>query len=382
MNKKYDVIICGCGLAGSAAGLSLARRGHSVAMLDRALFPRKKLCGGLLTWKSIKLLAVLFGEDVDSLTKSGAINFASDKYEIKTFSKTLVGGDLPFPFHFVDRTLFDDILLSHAIKAGAEVFQETKVISCDPVKGLVTCENGEVFQGDHIIGADGANSPVRGSFPDYDRQRFKRLMAPTIEISLAKKDYPKQVDHPELYVGFMDAGYGWVFPNKDKIVIGICGLKQDDANTSQIFDKYVDFLKIDRNAIPDLRGHPLPYGNYLDKPVHGVTLLAGDAGGFVEPLFGEGIFFAMCTGMYAGEAVADGIEKGTDPGPIYTRRIHTHIMPELKGSNFLRWTLFKVIKYIGTFALGWFIKSDTTRLAEMVHGIRSYSWLTRKHWDF
>ena len=382
MNKEYDVIICGCGLAGSAAGVSLARRGYSVAMLDRAHFPRKKLCGGLLTWKSVKLLAVLFGEDVDSLTKAGAINYAADEYAIRTFSKTLAGGKLPFPFHFVDRTVFDNILLTHATEAGAEVFQGMKVISCDTGKGIVTCENGEIFQGKYVIGADGANSPVRGSFPNYDRERFKRLMAPTIEIKLDKKDFPKPVEYPELYVGFMDAGYGWVFPNKDKVVIGICGLRQEGTNTSQLFKTYLEFLKVNPDVVSDRQGHPLPYGNYLDKPVHGVTLLTGDAGGFVEPLFGEGIFFAMCTGMYAGDAVAEGIENGTEPGPIYTNRIHSQIMPELKGSNFLRWALFKAMKYLGPFAVGWFIKSDTTRLAEMVHGVRSYSWLTRKHWDF
>lgn len=382
MNKQYDVIICGCGLAGSAAGLALARRGHSVAMLDRAEFPRKKLCGGLLTWKSVKLLATLFGEDVESLTEAGAINFASDKYAIKTFTKTLAGGDLPFPFHFVDRTVFDNILLNHAAQAGAEIFQSTKILSCDPDNGVVICENGDVFEGKYVIGADGANSRVRGSFPDLDRERFKRLMAPTIEITLDKKDYPKPVEYPELYVGFMNAGYGWVFPNKDKVIVGICGLREEKANTSRLFKDYLKFLQINQDVVFDLRGHPLPYGNYLDNPVHGVTLLAGDAGGFVEPLFGEGIFFAMCTGMYAGEAIADGIEKATDPCPIYTKRIHSQIMPELKGSNFLRWALFKAMKYLGTFSLGWFIRSDTKRLAEMVHGVRSYAWLTRKHWDF
>jgi len=382
MIKKYDVIICGGSLAGSAAGISLARRGHSVAILDRARFPRKKLCGGLLTWKSVKLLATLFGEDVDSLTKAGVINHASDHYAIRTFSKTLAEGGLPFPFHFVDRTLFDDLLLTRAYEAGAEVFQETKIVSCDPAGGIVTCENGDVFQGDHIIGADGANSVVRGSFPDYDRERFRELMAPTIEISLDKKDFPKAVEYPELYVGFIDAGYGWVFPNKDKVIVGICGLRQENSNTSQLFKLFLDFLQINPEVVSDLHGHPLPYGNYLEDPVHGVTMLAGDAGGFVEPLFGEGIFFAMCTGMYAGEAVADGIERETAPGPIYTKRLHSQIMPELKGSNFMRWALFKAMKWLGPFALGWFIRSDTTRLAEMVHGVRSYSWLTRKHWDF
>ncbi|MBI9078765.1 MAG: geranylgeranyl reductase family protein [Pseudodesulfovibrio sp.] len=382
MRKKFDVIICGCGLAGCAAGLSLARRGHSVAMLDRARFPRRKLCGGLLTWKSVKLLESLFGETPESLIQAGAINFISDKYAIRTFATTLASGDLSFPFHFVDRSVFDNHLLSSAVAAGAEVFQKMKVVSCDPVQGLVTCENGDVFQGDHVIGADGANSVVRGSFPNYSRERFKRFMAPTIEIALDRKDYPRSVEYPELYVGFMDAGYGWVFPNRNKIVLGICGLRQKDVNFSQLFESYLDFLKVDRDRVPDLHGHPLPYGNYLENPVHGVTLLAGDAGGFVEPLLGEGIFFALCTGMYAGEAVAQGIEKATAPGPIYTQRLFTHIMPELKGSDRLRWALFKGMKYLGPSSLGWFINLGSTRLSEMVHGIRSYSWLRKKHWDF
>lgn len=382
MSKEYNVIICGGSLAGSAAALSLARRGHSVAVLDRARFPRKKLCGGLLTWKSVKLLESLFGETPDSLIQAGAINFVSDHYAIRTFSSTLAQGTLPFPFHFTDRTIFDAHLLSLAAKAGAEVIEDTRVVNCDPINGVVTCKNGDTFHGDYVIGADGANSVVRRSFPNFDRERFRRLMAPTIEISIPAKDFPRPVDFPELYVGFLDAGYGWVFPNRDKVVLGICGLRQKDIKFSQLFEKYLDFLKVDSETISGLHGHPLPYGNYLDNPVHGVTLLAGDAGGFVEPLFGEGIFFALCTGMYAGEAVAEGLEKKTTPGPIYSRRLHTHIMPELTASDRLRWMLFKGMKYLGPMSLGLFINSGASRLAEMVHGMRSYSWLRRKKWDF
>lgn len=379
---QYDVIICGGSLAGSAAGLSLARRGHRVAILDRARFPRKKLCGGLLTWKSVTLLESLFGETVDSLTRAGAINFVSDHYAIRTFSKTLAEGQLGFPFHFVDRTVFDAHLLTLAQEAGAEIFQSTKVVHCDPVQGSVTCDNGDTFHGRHIIGADGANSIVRRSFPTIDQDRFRQFMAPTIEVSIDAKDFPRVVDFPELYVGFMDAGYGWVFPNRDAVVVGICGLRQKKVKFSQLFEDYLDFLKIDSRAVSALHGHPLPYGNYLANPVYGATLLAGDAGGFVEPLFGEGIFFALCTGMYAGEAVAESIEKKTAPGPLYSRRLHTVIMPELTASNRLRWALFKGMKYLGPLSLGLFINAGATQLAEMVHGMRSYSWLRKKKWDF
>lgn len=382
MGKQYDVIICGGGPAGATAGLTLARQGNSVAVLDRARFPRKKLCGGLLTWKSVKLLETVFGENVESLTSAGVINHVSDHYSIRSYTNILAEGDLSYPFHFVDRTLFDDHLLTRAKEAGAELFQEANIVSCDPEQGRVTLTNGDVFEGAHIIGADGANSLVRGTFPDYDRERFKRFMAPAIEISLDPSDFPRPVIHPELIVGFLDAGYGWVFPNRDRVIVGICGLRRGKVNFSQLFKSYLEFLKIDLAAAPDFHGHPLPYGNYLKNPVHGRTLLAGDAGGYVEPLFGEGIFFALCTGFYAGEAIAQGIAEKCAPGPIYTERLHRQIIPELKASDRLRWLLFTAMKYSGSRSLGLFVNAGSTPLAEMVHGIRSYSWLRKKRWDF
>ncbi|MGL1863464.1 MAG: geranylgeranyl reductase family protein [Pseudodesulfovibrio sp.] len=382
MSKRYDVIICGCGPTGATAGTVLAQRGYSVAMLDRAQFPRKKLCGGLLTWKSVKLLETVFGEDVDSLVQSGVINHVSNHYAIRSYVNTLAEGELPFPFHFVDRTVFDDHLLSRAKQAGAEVFEGAKIVSCDPVEGLVTLENGDVFEGEYIIGADGANSVIRNSFPNYDRKRFKEFMAPAIEISLSPSDFPRPVEFPELIVGFMDAGYGWVFPNRDRVVVGICGLRRNNVNFSKLFDSYLDYLKIDKTVVSDLHGHPLPYGNYLENPVYGKTLLAGDAGGFVEPLFGEGLFFAMATGLYASEAIADGLAKKCSAGPAYSQRVHQQIIPELKASNRLRWLLFKGMKLAGPRSLGLFVNAGAWKLAEMVHGIRSYSWLRKKRWDF
>ncbi|MBG0791798.1 MAG: geranylgeranyl reductase family protein [Desulfovibrionaceae bacterium] len=382
MTNEYDAIICGGGPAGSSAALSLARHGRSALVLDRARFPRTKLCGGLLTWKSTRLLATHFGLTPDDLIRAGVVNFVSDRFAIHTFSRTLAKGMLPFPFHFADRAGLDALLLDRAAEAGAVIEQATRVTGCDPKTGEVRCADGRRFRGRYVIGADGANSRVRAAIPTVDRERMHRYMAPAIEIALPPEDFPRPVDFPELYVGFLEAGYGWVFPNRDRVVLGICGLRRNKNDFSALFDEFLAFLGVDPGAVTDRKGHLLPYGNYLSNPAFGRTLLAGDAGGFVEPLFGEGIFYALCTGRYAGEAVADGVKTGTDPGPAYAARLGRYVLPELAASDRLRWLLFKGMGLFGPGGLAWFVGALEKPLAEMVHGMRSYRWLKKKEWDF
>jgi len=381
MTQRYDAIICGGGPAGSAAALALARRGHAVAVLDRARFPRPKLCGGLLTWKTVRLLESALGETVDSLVRAGAVIHRSAGYAIHTFDRKLAEGAVSFPFHFVNRAIFDEYLLRKAEAEGASVIEGVEVRSIDTRNGVVEASDGAKFTAAYIIGADGANSAARKAFTGVDRERMRRFMAPALEISLPASGF-RPVAVPELYVGFLDAGYGWIFPHGDTVVAGICGLRWDKGNFSGKFREYLRSAGIDPAAVGPFRGHPLPYGNYLEAPVQGRALLAGDAAGLVEPLFGEGIFFSLCSGWYAGEAVAHGLARRGDPGPVYLRRLHRQILPELRASDRLRWLLFRAMRHAGPGALSFLVNAAARPLAEMVHGMRSYAWLRKKRWDF
>jgi geranylgeranyl reductase family protein len=380
VEQRFDAVVVGCGPAGSAAGYVLASRGLSVALLDRAAFPRPKLCGGLLTWKTVRALETVFGLDADGLAGQGLLLGSTDRYGIFDRDRTLVAGRAPHPFRFVDRQRFDAHLLDLARTAGARVFERRSVTGCDANEGSVTTATGERFVGSYVIGADGATSVVRNAL-SFDKRVWRRNLAAAVEVALSPADLPITVDHPMLYVGFVNAGYSWLFPAGDTVLAGLCGLKRSNSCFHHLFREFLDFLGVaDPDSIP-LKGHPLPYGNAIADPSEGRVLLAGDAGGFVEPLFGEGIFYALTTGRYAAEAVLEAVRSNRAPGPSYKARLARYILPEMKGSNRLRFFLLALIKCLGPLPIGPFVKFQPTRLAEMVHGLRSYWLLKKKVWD-
>ena len=380
MSTSFDVIIAGCGPAGATAGYILARRGVNVAMLDKATFPRKKLCGGLLSWKSIQTLQRFLGLSVQDLKEAGVIDYSSDGYSIYYRDQLLFRDKAPYPFHLIDRAAFDDLLLQRARAAGAEVHLDTPVTGCNSETGVVTTAEGTSILGRWIIGADGALSIIRQAVP-LDKRAWRRWMASTIEITVSRERMGRELDHPQVFAGYVKAGYCWAFPNQKNVILGICGLMKGEDNLKAHFLEFLDDFGLkDPSSIP-FQGHPLPYGNFLKKPVHENVLLAGDAGGFVEPLFGEGLFYAMRTGYYAAGAVHAALTGGVDLQTAYLSPLKKHIFPELVWSNRLRWLLLHSIRIFNHHSLRHFIGGRQTQLAEMVHGMRSYRLLQRKTWD-
>jgi geranylgeranyl reductase family protein len=381
---EFDVVIIGAGPAGSVAAHVLAGSGRRVAVADRAVFPRSKLCGGLLTWKSVRLLETTCGLDLERLRAEKAVHHQSSAYFVYGSGSLVARGQLPFPFHFSDRSILDRCLLDVARQSGAQVFEGCRAVDCEPNAGTVICADGTVLRGKFIIGADGVNSVVRRHMPFFGHMRgmWRSYLAPAMEARIPADRFPRRVIDPELHVGRIRDGYGWVFPGNDHVLAGICGLRRSNGNFTSLFRDFIRDLGVADPESVHPGAYPLPYGNYCMNPCHGRAMLAGDAGGFVEPFLGEGIFFAMATGYCAARAIADNGDDPVQAAAAYQDMLNRQILPEIRGSDRLRCFLFHSITAMGTGWLSLFMRIFGSRLAQTVHGMRSYAWTRAKQWDF
>ncbi|MBI5740585.1 MAG: geranylgeranyl reductase family protein [Nitrospirae bacterium] len=382
--NKYDVIVVGGGPAGSTAGYLLAKAGLKVLLIDKGAFPRHKLCAGCITDKTIKILGRVFGEPVDALKREGIINFESGRYEIFCRDRPVLKRGSPSPFYFIERFSYDNFLLRKARQKGVEIVEGDGVASVDVSGSAIRTASGKTFTARFIIGADGVNSTVRRSFPKIDKQHWTGNLAIALETFVDRSEVDKQVYCPSLYFDFLRSGYAWIFPNRDRMIIGMCGLNKE--NRKSIFHSFNEFLAETgyRNAA-NLKSHAyhLPYGNFLLSPVHKNILLIGDAAGFADPLLGEGIFFSHRSAEIASQIIKQAFEECGNH-PDINNYVETHYVHALEFIHNEFSYALKIRNFIFSYMTGFrcyplkimmHLLGDKT--AETVHGLRSYNWMRK-----
>lgn len=376
--NQFDALIVGAGPAGATAAFILADNGYRVAIIEKERFPRFKLCGGLLSQKTIKLLKDVFNADIADLKANGVIHYQSTAYGVGDRSGKCLQGKLEFPFHFVNRHLYDLHWLHKATVAGASVFFEEKVEAVDIASGKVSTRTGKQFWGHFIIAADGVFSRIRSQLSRCGLISSRRMhaIAAALEIFIPREASSDFADHPNIYYGFTPWGYAWSFPGPRDQVLGICALKRKRRRS--IAKCFNDFLKAQGIAtayFSDIKGFALPYGNYLYKAGYNNLLLIGDAGGFADPFFGEGIYYAHKSAQLACAAIRHSFNRPQNVLKLYNQLLNQRVITELKYAHLIRQLLFSLPSRWYFKLLAFMLTQMPDKLVEAVHGQRSFKLL-------
>lgn len=374
--KHYQVIVAGAGPAGSSAARVLAGAGLSVLVLDRAVFPRPKLCAGLLTHKAAFILEQAFGLSADQLLAQGAFNHASTGYACYHKTSLLAKGQHTRPFYFAYRDVFDHFLLQQAEAAGAEVI--TGLAVTDVVQDndqILVQAGGESISADYLVAADGVNSLVRRRLFRQKGDQETYGLAATLEMFLPRSELNWPEDFPSIYLATVPQGYSWIFPHKDKIALGLGGPVELVSDLPERFRQFLQAVGLAAFADHPAHGHLLPYGNYKMSPVRGRVLLAGDAGGFADPLLGEGLYYALRTGTGAARAILRDLDQPGSLAADYLGLLERDVFPEMVHAARLRRFVHSPL---GPTVFRLLMPLLRRPVLETIHGDRSYRHLKKR----
>ena len=307
-DMHYQVIIIGGGPSGTGAGIRLQKAGISTCIIDKARFPRTKLCGGLVTRKTKDLLNTLIDDrpeaEIWQAVSAGVHN------RLKLYNRFDPASDVEIgvPYDTVYRKVYDNYLMQYYREKGGVLMDGCLVKTLDTAKREICTADGGHLTYDTLIAADGASSWVRNRLGMKVKGKLFCL-----EINVKKEDF--DYEGIGIYFDVIGVGYAWVFPKNDVYCIGIGSVENPRTDFKGIFTAFLQRIGVRNLERYPLKGAFVPGGGFLKKPVYGKhVLFVGDAAGFADPLTGEGLYWSMYSGIRAAESV---LESPEDPASVY-----------------------------------------------------------------
>lgn len=356
--ESYDVIVVGAGPGGSTAAAYLGRSGFNVLLLDKAKFPRDKICGDAVSGKSMTVIKE-FGLDgeIEKDKRHGnifGVAFSGTNGEVVEIPFAAAKEKSRPPGYTLPRIATDNILFQNA-KKYAKVKEGFAVSDVMLENGYAVGVRGRNSQSGHdeeyrakiIVGADGVGSIVankmgQGALPPEHaciaiRAYYEGIegMGGNIEIHFVKEAMP---------------GYFWIFPiGEGKANVGLGILMKDvqerKMNLPLLLDKIVKenatFAPRFANSkrVSPVQSWTLPFGSKIRKSHGNGWVLVGDAASLVDPFSGEGVGNATRSGKIAAKILSLALKENNFSEEFllqYQKEMEAELKPELQTSYMLQ----------------------------------------------
>lgn len=350
--QDFDLIIIGAGPAGCTLALKLAPLGVSIAIIEKEIFPRDKICGDALSGKVLNVLKRIpdnaYADFLCQVDKAPS-------WGIRFVAPNLKAVDVPFNLHhgpeeaapgFICMRKDFDTFLFNRLKdyPNIHIFQGEKVIRLGSLTDGIQVESERRrFQGHVVAGADGVHSLVR--------KFCNPVTVHKRHFCVGIRAYFENVTdlHPEnfielIFLKTLLPGYFWIFPPVNGRVNAGLGLIKDkipgrNESMSALFSRLIKdhpFLAprfTNARQVSKSEAHTLPLGTFNFRRSGNRALLLGDAAFLVDPFSGEGIGNAMASGEIAADILTDcfGASDFSDAAlHLYDSRIQRRFATEFR----------------------------------------------------
>jgi geranylgeranyl reductase family protein len=371
LKQSQDVIVVGAGPAGATLAYELAKSGVEVLLLEKEKLPRYKCCAGGVTSKTAGLLDFDISEVVEN-----AIYEVSFTFDL---GNPYLGQDSQPLMYTVMRDIFDDFLVKKAQRLGAALIDGQKVtqikVDGDWVQ-ISTADN--IFRSRLVVGADGAHSVVAR---ELGMGRSMEYAAGTAsEIVVPEEVLSKWKSRIEVDLGCSPGGYGWVFPRRKHLSIGIGCPASKARQLDHYHQRFLNSLNIGNYTIARSGSHLIPTCTEGRLVWRDKALLLGDAAGLADPLTGEGIYNAILSAQLAAPVITNSLAHDEAKLEDYQEVVGGKIISELRIAR----VLSRLLVRFPHLAFGMFRRSDAvwTAVRGLMSGELKYADIRRRAGGF
>jgi geranylgeranyl reductase family protein len=321
MKKLWDIIIIGAGPSGCTLASVLAKKNISVLVIERQKLPRYKTCGGGINVRAANLTDCNFQDVVENVAFGLRLSYKhSDNF-------TRMNGQ-PLTYT-VMRDRFDYLLAAEAKRAGAQILEGERVTQVTIGGDKFTVSTGgSHFVAKIVVGADGANSIVAHSLGLMSNY--------TLDLGMQAEVYVKPTKLSSWFgllgvnYGNIPEGYGWIFPKRDHLSIGVGGPIRLAKELTGHLTELIERQDLGNFKILTLKSALIPLRDKGSAIARSNALLVGDAAGLIDAFTGDGIYYGLRSARLAASAIDDYLSGKASNLLNYEQAVDTKLMPELR----------------------------------------------------